>query len=166
MLYEMITGRVPFRGSNLAETLSQILQDEPVPPSRLNPRVPPDLETICLKCLEKRPDRRYATAGALAKDLERFLNHEAILAQSVSASQQAYLWLMRHPQLLAALASVVVLSLIWLAYGLWTENRFLTWDKEHPKEVMPAGTWSKDAGNPTGLLIMLTLGVTAGLEDC
>ena len=138
MLYAMITGRVPFRGANLAELLSHILQDEPERPSRLNPRVPPDLETICLKCLEKRPDRRYASADALAKDLGRFLDHEAISARPVGRSRQVSRWFVGHPQLLAALASGVLLGLVWLVYGLWTENRILAWEKDHSPTVKPA----------------------------
>ncbi len=117
MLYETITGRVPFHGSNLAETLSNILRKDPVPPSRLNPRVPPDLETICLKCLEKRSDRRYPTADALAKDLGRFLSHEAISAKSVSTSRKASRWLVSHPKILAAMASGLLLALVWIGYA-------------------------------------------------
>jgi len=135
MLYEMITGGVPFRGSNLAETLSHIIHDEPAPPSRLNPRVPPDLETICLACLEKRPDRRYATAGALARDLGRFLNHEAISARALGTPRKVSRWLMSHAQILAALVSVAMLALVWLGYGLWTENRVLAWEVKHPTEM-------------------------------
>ncbi len=137
LLYAMITGRVPFRGANLAELLSHILQDEPERPSRLNPRVPPDLETICLKCLEKRPDRRYASAGALADDLGRFLDHEAISARPVGKSRQISRWFVSHPQLLAALGSGVLLGLVWLVYGLWTENRILAWEKDHSPTVKP-----------------------------
>jgi len=167
MLYEMITGRVPFRGSNLAETLSHILQNEPVPPNRLNPRVPPDLETICLKCLEKRSDRRYSTAEALAKDLGCFLNHEAISAKPVGASRHVSRWLMGHPQALAALASGVLLALVWLGYGLWTENRILTWEKEKAAELTFANGLSKSENSTfvSFYSVLLLLGVMAGLQD-
>ena len=164
MLYEMLTGRVPFRGSNLAETLSQILKNEPVPPSRLNPRVPPDLETICLKCLEKRPDRRYSTADAFAQDLGRFLNHEAISARPPSTSRKASRWLVRHPKTLAALASGLLIALVWLGYGLWSENRLLTWEKDHPTEMKPASKWSMDQQSWWMLTIALLL-LVAGLQD-
>ena len=164
MLCEMLTGRVPFRGSNLAETLSHILQDEPLRPSRLNPRVPPDLETICLKCLEKRPDRRYPTADALATDLGRFLNREAIAARPIAASRRVNRWFISHPQVLAALASGLLLALVWFGYGLWTENHILIWEKEHPTELEPASRWSNFEGL-AATLALLFLGLMAGLAD-
>ncbi|MHB8522269.1 MAG: serine/threonine-protein kinase [Limisphaerales bacterium] len=164
MLYEMITGRVPFHGSNLAETLSNILRKDPAPPGRLNPRVPPDLETICLKCLEKRSDWRYPTADALAKDLGRFLNHEAISARSASTSRKASRWLVSHPKILAALASGLLLALVWLGYGLWSENRLLAWEKDHPTEWKPASAWSSDQQSWWRLTVALIF-LVAGLQD-
>jgi serine/threonine protein kinase len=164
MLYEMITGRVPFRGSNLAETLAQILQQEPLPPSKLNPRIPPDLETICLKCLEKRPDRRYPTADELAKDLGRFLNDEAISARQVGVSQKASRWLVSQPKLLAALTSGVLLALVWLGYGLWSENRLLAWEQNHPTELKPASAWSMDQ-QPWWMVTVPLIFLVAGLHD-
>jgi hypothetical protein len=84
VLYELLTGRPPFKAESPVETILQVLNQDPVPPRLTNPHVEPDLETICIKCLEKDPTRRYPTAKALAEDLERYLNGEEIKARSVN----------------------------------------------------------------------------------
>lgn len=114
VLYELLTGRPPFRGDTPLDTLLQVRQAEPVALSLLNPRVPQDLETICLKCLDKQPARRYASAAALADELDRFLNHEPIQARPISPPQRFYRWCCRNP-LWFGLGVTVMLGLVTIA---------------------------------------------------
>jgi len=118
ILYELLTGRPPFQGSEPLETVMLVLSDDPVAPRRLVPRVPRDLETICLKCLEKSPRRRYSSAAELAADLYRFLSGAPIVARPVSVIERAGKWARRRPAL-AALCAVVVLSVTTLLLGSW-----------------------------------------------
>ena len=111
VLYETLAGRPPFAAATVEVTLAQVRQDEPVPPRRLQPTVPRDLETICLKCLEKDPRRRYSSAAALADDLRRFLAGEPILARPLSAAGRAVRWVRRHPTRAALLAVSVIAAL-------------------------------------------------------
>jgi WD40 repeat protein len=104
ILYQMLTGEPPFRGSSRM-LLRQVLDEEPRPPRRLNDRVPRDLETVCLKCLEKDPARRYGTAAALADDLRRFLAGRPVLARPVSAVAKLARWCRRNPALAGSVAA-------------------------------------------------------------
>jgi tetratricopeptide (TPR) repeat protein len=118
ILYEMLTGQPPFRGSDPLETLHQVLEAEPAPPRSSHPHVERDLETICLKCLRKEPARRYASALALAEDLERFLAGEPILARRVTPWERVLKWTKRRPAV-AALVLVTTAALAGLtAAGL------------------------------------------------
>src|SRR5262249_59861673 len=85
VLYDLLAGRPPFQAATVFETLAQVLHDDPLPPSRLAAGVPRDLETVCLKCLQKEPAPRHGSALALAEDLERFLHDEPVLACPPSA---------------------------------------------------------------------------------
>lgn len=116
ILYFLLTARPPFQGDSLEETLDQVLNFEPVSPRLLNPTVPRDLETICLKCLSKEPDRRYPTAQALGEDLSRFLNAESILARPTTVLERTWRWCRRKPAF-AGLLAVAVALLLTLAIG-------------------------------------------------
>jgi tetratricopeptide (TPR) repeat protein len=104
VLYEMLTGRPPFKGESTTATLLQVLQEEPVAPSRFRARLPRDLETVCLKCLRKEPGKRYPTAQDLADDLERFLDGQPITARPVTLWERGLKWARRRPAVAALLA--------------------------------------------------------------
>ncbi len=139
VLYELLTGRAPFRGASTIETLNRVMNEEPTRPGALNETAPADLETICLKCLEKEPTRRYPTARALAEDLERFLTGEPVQARPASAARRAVSWARRHRTLMTAAASALFLALAGLAYGLWEQTQYLTWLNTHPGHLKASG---------------------------
>ncbi|SIO63115.1 Serine/threonine protein kinase [Singulisphaera sp. GP187] len=119
ILYTMLTGRPPFQSPSVLGTLEQVLTSEPISPRRLQPAVPRDLETICLKCLQKEPRRRYASAAQLAEDLERFLDGRAILARPTGLVDRGWKWARRRPAvalLSAATLAVTVLSFVLIAW--------------------------------------------------
>jgi WD40 repeat protein/predicted Ser/Thr protein kinase len=109
LLYHLLTGRPPFQGPTLDAILVQLRENEPLSPRKLNPSVPRDLETICLKCLQKAPEARYASASAVADDLGRFLDGGAILARPISLPGRLWRWTRRHPGIAAMLVIIVLL---------------------------------------------------------
>jgi serine/threonine-protein kinase len=125
ILYELLTGRPPFRADNPLDTLVQVLEGEPRPPRRLRPGLPASLEAICLKCLNKTPAERYASAEALAEDLERFLKHEQVEARRATAWQRLRRWARREPALACRLGLMVSCGLIVLAdFLLLSRSRY------------------------------------------
>jgi WD40 repeat protein/serine/threonine protein kinase len=167
ILYEILTGMPPFSGS-VRMVLHQVLHDEPRSPRRLSERVPRDLETICLKCLHKEPARRYASAGALADDLRRYLRGVPITARPVSQAERAWRWCRRNP-IVSALA--VSLLLLFSLLGWYLRHEVLLARAERAEKATAAalhqaqdalsqstaaqGVLRLEAGNPLGLLDLL-----------
>jgi serine/threonine protein kinase/tetratricopeptide (TPR) repeat protein len=119
ILYEMLTGRPPFKANNPIDTIRQVIEQEPVPPRQLEPRIPHDLETICLKCLEKEPTRRYASAAALADELRRFQDGEPIAARPTPAWERAWKWGKRRPAIVALLGVSLLAILGMVSFIVW-----------------------------------------------
>jgi WD40 repeat protein len=159
-LYALVTGRPPFQAASAMDTVLMVISDEPVPPRRLNVSVPVDLETICLKCLQKDPAKRYATAFDFAADLRRFLAGEPIVARPVTALERAAKWLLRRPAMAAllgvlalAVATVFMVSLYYSlrlrdsnmrlnsALGIAREQERLARDQERLAREHQAMTW-------------------------
>jgi tetratricopeptide (TPR) repeat protein len=140
ILYECLTGRPPFKGTTPLDTVLAVVSTEPVPPAQLNPRVPRDLETICMKCLQKAPARRYASAAALAEDLRRFQAGESIRARPVGQLERAVKWARKRPAA-AALAGVLVLFAVTaVAASFWYQQLRLDQAQEQARlQVRKAG---------------------------
>src|SRR5262249_48904263 len=125
ILYELLTGRPPFRGASMLETLEQVRKQEALPPSQLQPKTRRDLDTICVKCLHKVPAKRYVSAGELAEDLRRFLGGEPIKARPVRRAERLYRWARRNPAV-AALWLVLVVGVAVpsaLAVGFYSASQ-------------------------------------------
>jgi tetratricopeptide (TPR) repeat protein/tRNA A-37 threonylcarbamoyl transferase component Bud32 len=119
ILYAAITGRDPFRGDSVLETLHQVRVSAPDKPSSINKKLPRDLEIICLKCLEKDQNRRYASAQEVADDLHRWLNGEPIVARPVNAAARSWMWCKRRPALAALAAALAVAILGGIIGVVW-----------------------------------------------
>ena len=144
-LYELLTLRPPFAGERRVQVFNQILHKEPEPPRRLNKKVPVDLETICLKCLEKDPDRRYPTAKALADDLRRYLSRFAVAAKRAGPAVRLAKFVRRHK--LASAAGVVILllaSAAGVALGLYQRARVQAAAAEQIADVEGQKNWAHD----------------------
>jgi WD40 repeat protein len=121
ILYELLTGRAPFQGANDIETVVYVLTRDPVPPRRMDRRLSRDLETICLKCLEKEPSQRYASAAAVAEDLENWLAGRPINARPASTFERAWRWCRRNP--VPTVAACLVLTIAVSAFVLIADSR-------------------------------------------
>jgi WD40 repeat protein/tRNA A-37 threonylcarbamoyl transferase component Bud32 len=132
ILYELATGRPPFKAASLMDTVFQVLSEEPVAPSRLQPKLARDLETICLKCLQKDRSRRYASAAALADDLHRFQHGNPITARPVGHLERARRWCRRNP----AVASLLAGILLSLAAGTGIATYFAVQAEARAREAV------------------------------
>ena len=110
VLYELLTGRPPFRGSTAMQTLNMVINRHPVPPRQLNPEIPKDIETVCLKCLSKAPEDRYESADALAADLGRFLNDEPVQARRIGPLERAGRRVWKHRRTVFSIAALVCVA--------------------------------------------------------
>src|SRR5262249_34546369 len=119
ILYECLTGQAPFSGEDPVEIVLKVRTEEPPAPASLNPAVPRDLETVCLKCLEKEPERRYGSAEALADDLRNFLEGLPVRAGAVGLAGRAWKWALRHPALASVSAGLVLTSALGVAALAW-----------------------------------------------
>lgn len=124
ILYELLTGRPPHHGVTTMDTLQQVMNVDPVPPSRLQPNVPRDLETICLKCLQKQPHHRYADAGRLADDLRRFIAGEPIAARPIRFWERGLKWARRQPAWAALIMVSTLATLGFAGAGWWSSATF------------------------------------------
>ncbi|MBI3865187.1 MAG: protein kinase, partial [Planctomycetia bacterium] len=153
LLYCLVTGRPPFHAASATETLVQVLEREPVPPRRLNPDIPLDIETISLKCLEKDPARRYGTARDVAVELQRFLNGDPIVARPIGAAARGWRWCRRNP----AITVLATAAIGALALGMVASSFFAVRAERHAADATQklresyldrarAGRWSGRAG--------------------
>ena len=119
MLYHALSGRPPFQGETLTDVLRQVVSADPVAPRQLNPSIPRDLETICLKCLEKEPGRRFGSAQALADELSRFLRGEPILSRPIGPAGKVWRWCHRRPMLASLISALIAVTLLGAAGVSW-----------------------------------------------
>jgi serine/threonine protein kinase len=145
ILYELLTGAPPFRGATPLETMRRVVEEEPRRPSTINWGADHDLETICLKCLEKEPAHRYGTAGELADDLERWLRGEPIQARPSSPWEKAAKWVKRHPAAaafisLAAVAPAVIIAILLVTGAHMRRERSQTLAQERRAEESELAT--------------------------
>jgi serine/threonine protein kinase/Tfp pilus assembly protein PilF len=145
VLYQLLTGQPPFAGGATYETIKLLLDSEPRPPRSLNPKVDRDLSTICLKCLEKDPKRRYPSAPALAEDLERWLKHEPILARHTGIFIRSRKWVRRNPT--SALLAACLIALVAAAGWIISKSELVRHPVTNGIAVLPFENLSPDPDN-------------------
>ncbi len=154
ILYEALTGHPPFKGVTVLDTLEQVRRQDPIPPRRLQPMVPRDLDTICLKCLEKEPRKRYADARALARDLRAFLDGWPIQARPPGLGDHAARWARRHPGVAAMTALVVCTAALGAGLVAWK-----WWEAV-------AATRRADVENRENKRLLVRFALAKGLSEC
>ena len=122
ILYELLTGRPPFRGTSVIQTLNMVVNQVPPPPRLLNPGIPQDLANICLKCLQKLPADRYASAEDLANDLGRFINGQPVSARPIGPVERSRRWIWKQRKSIAALTAMLAIAFAWQKYVAYKEN--------------------------------------------
>jgi WD40 repeat protein len=166
ILYELLTGRPPFRGEAAVDTLVLVRTADPVPPHRLRPKVPRDLETVCLKCLQKEPHRRYPRATGLAEDLRRFLSGAPVLARPAGPAQRLIRWCRRNPALgvaagvaAAALLGVVALAVSFAVHQSRAASRLLE-EQEQTRAALEKAEKHSSLAERRSALLALDRGLT------
>ena len=159
MLYEMLTGRPPFRAETAVDTMIQVLEHTPAPPRSLNPIVPEALETIVLVCLEKRPEKRYGSALELAEDLERFLERQPIHARPAGRLRRTWSWIRSHPWSIVGAALALIGTALTGLYYLWVERAYWMRLASEPgfERVEGAYTQHVESLEEVSLWVMFTL---------
>ena len=145
VFYELLTGHSPFAGETSYETIKLLLETEPSQPRQLNPKIDRDISTICLKCLEKDPQRRYSSALALAEDLDHWLKHEAIQARRAGVFTRGRKWLQRKPAIAALILALVALAAA-VGWSVWESGLFRP-TPEKSIAVLPFENLSRDPNN-------------------
>jgi eukaryotic-like serine/threonine-protein kinase len=171
VLYEMLTGRPPFQAATVSKTLQHVVELEPVAPLRLNPTVGRDLDTICLKCLEKQPLKRYATAGALAEDLQRFLDNRPILARPAGPVEKLVRWCRRNPVVAASLAGILlvfVTAFVLVSWSYWRADAAFkeeAWQRQEAQRREKAERWERYRSNLVAAASALQVHNVAAARD-